>query len=509
MMKSHSHENPNTGAADTADVVLIGGGIMSATLGSMLAVLQPDWRIVMLEKASTIASESSDPWNNAGTGHSGFCELNYMADPHKGSKPASIAEQFQLSRAWWAHLASRRLVNPADFIHSTTHMDLVFGQTDVDYLRERVATLQANPLFADVQYSENPEEIEQWAPLTMEGRVRDGQPIAASRILRGTDIDFGALTKSLTKIIMAGSDNELRLGHEVKGLKETKQGWTISGTASDNGASRPFSIDAKHVFVGAGGFALRLLQKSGIPEVKGYAVLPVGAAFYRSAASAVVKRHDAKVYGQAAVGAPPMSVPHLDKRIIDDEQYVMFGPYATFSTKLLKHGRLSDFFTTLRPDNLHVIAAAGLQNLDLVSFLIKELVASPKKKFAQLKKYYPRARFNEWELVSAGQRAQLVKPDSRRIGVLQQGTELVVSADGSIAGLLGASPGASTAVPIMIGLLKTAFPSQWHRTWRQTLTEAIPDLEREDWTAEAVAKNEDRTAEALGLISARSADQPR
>ncbi|KZE18445.1 MULTISPECIES: malate dehydrogenase (quinone) [Brevibacterium] len=491
---------PRTETLPYADVVLIGGGIMSATLGSMLAVLEPSWRIVVLEKSVDLASESSDPWNNAGTGHSGFCELNYMPDPNDGTKPAAIARQFQLSRQWWSHLAEAGLVDPATFIHRTAHMNLVFSDRDVAYLRRRVDTLRTDPLFADMEYSEDAEEIAAWAPLTMEGRGPDGS-VAASRVRRGTDVDFGALTRALTSVITAEGGGEVLTGHTVTGLSRDGDGWMVTGTIGETpatGGSR-FAIRAGTVFVGAGGFALRLLQKARVPEVKGYAVLPVGAAFYRCSVPAVVRRHNAKVYGQADVGAPPMSVPHLDKRVVDDEEHLLFGPFATFSTKLLKHGRLSDFFTTLRPDNLHVVAAAGLQNLSLVRYLIGELAASPAKKFAQLRKYYPNARPNEWELIPAGQRAQLVTPDPHRIGVLQQGTELVVSADGSIAGLLGASPGASTAVPIMVDLLRRSFPAQWRRSWEERMIDAVPDLARQDWSVEAVAASEVRTDRALGL----------
>ena len=497
---------PRTETLPYADVVLIGGGIMSATLGSMLAFLEPTWRIVVLEKSDDLASESSDPWNNAGTGHSGFCELNYMPDPDDGSKPAAIARQFQLSRQWWSHLAEAGLIDPATFIHRTAHMNLVFGDRDVAYLRRRVETLRRDPLFADMELSEDPAEIAAWAPLTMEGRT-DAGPVAASRVRRGTDVDFGALTRALTSVITAeGRDagNEVLTGHTVTGLQRSGDGWEISGTiapTSPTGSAptQRFDIRARTVFVGAGGFALRLLQQARVPEVRGYAVLPVGAAFYRCSVPAVVSRHDAKVYGQADVGAPPMSVPHLDKRVVDEEEHLLFGPFATFSTKLLKRGRLSDFFTTLRPDNLHVVAAAGLQNLRLVRYLIGELSASPAKKFAQLRRYYPNARPNEWELVPAGQRAQLVTPDPHRIGVLQQGTELVVSADGSIAGLLGASPGASTAVPIMVDMLRRSFPAQWRLTWEKRMAAAVPDLERRTWDAEAVAASEVRTDRALGL----------
>ena len=487
MTADHKH----TTRLPDADVVLIGAGIMSATLSSILTQLDPDLRILVLEKSTDIAGESSEAWNNAGTGHSGYCELNYMPDPADGSKPRQIAEQFHLTRQWWSHLTRQGLLDPTDFIHATPHMNLVFGHDDVAYLRRRVNTLHADPLFAEMEYTEDPDTIARWAPLTMEGQVDDGEPIAAARHFRGTDVDFGALTQALLTI----GSTEVITGHTVTGIDREAEQWSITGSSSMGS----FAVRAGTVFVGAGGFALRLLQKAKIPEVRGYAVLPVGAAFYRCSTPSVVARHDAKVYGQADVGAPPMSVPHLDRRIVDGEEHLMFGPYATFSTKLLKHGRLSDFFTTVRPDNLHVISAAGLQNLGLVSFLVKELAASPTRKFAQLRRFFPLARRKEWTLLPAGQRAQLVKPDPKKIGVLQQGTELVVSADGSIAGLIGASPGASTAVPIMFDLLEQAFPAQWHSRWKSQIAEAVPDLDRTDWTAEAVARSHTVTDTALGL----------
>jgi malate dehydrogenase (quinone) len=175
-----------------------------------------------------------------------------------------------------------------------------------------------------------------------------------------------------------------------------------------------------------------------------------------------------------------MSVPHLDKRVVDNTGYLLFGPYATFSTKLLKHGRVTDLLGTLRWRNLPVLTAAILQNLALVRYLITELVAGPRRRFAQLQRLYPEAEPEQWEFIAAGQRAQLVTPDKRRVGVLQQGTELVTSADGTLAGLLGASPGASTAVPIMFGHLQRCFPERWHTSWQNALTAAVPGLAAND-----------------------------
>ena len=431
------------------DIVLIGGGIMSATLGAMLAVQERTRRIVIIERADDVATESSQAWNNAGTGHSGFCELNYRPDPTDGATAIGIAEQFQLARRWWDRLAAQGLLDQSTFLHTAAHMDVVFGDRDIAYLRRRFETLHRDPMFAHLEYSEDPATIAGWAPLVMEGRAAD-ERVAATRHPGGTDIDFGALTSALVRII-TDRGGRLLLRHDVRAVARAADGsWRVSG----RNAEGVFDVRAPVVFVGAGGNALRLLQRAKIPEVRGYGVLPVGAAFLRCSDPYVVARHDAKVYGQAPTGAPPMSVPHLDKRVVDGDGHLMFGPYATFSTKLLKHGRRTDFFTTLRWHNVAVLATAVWSNLALVRYLIGQLLAGRRRRHAHLRRYYPNADPGQWGLITAGQRAQLVTPDARHRGVLRSGTELVVSADGTIAGLLGASPGASTAVPIMIDLLQ-------------------------------------------------------
>lgn len=495
-MGNVSNTGPGSCEELDADVILIGGGIMSATLGSMLAVLQPDWRIILLERATGLATESSGPWNNAGTGHSGFCELNYMPDPADGRKASTVAQQFHLSRQWWAHLVCKGLLSPDTFVHATPHMDVVFGHRDIAYLRKRFETLRSDPLFDGMAYTEDPATISEWASLMVEGRTGD-EPMAATRHLGGTDVDFGALTEGLTRIV-SDAGGQILFEHEVRSLRRSPDGaWAVGGHTHDGGR---FELRGRRVFVGAGGMALRLLQRARLPEIRGYAVLPVGAAFYRCSAPEVVARHDAKVYSQAEIGAPPMSVPHLDRRVINGAGHLMFGPYATFSTKLLREGRLTDFFTTLRWHNLHVMAAALIQNLSLIRYLVRELTARPRRKFAKLQRFYPQADISQWELIPAGQRAQLVTPDHRRIGVLQQGTELVVGGGGTIAGILGASPGASTAVPIMLNLLQQCFPVQWQESWRSLVSEAIPGHETDtSWDASTVNESVASTVSALEL----------
>ncbi|WP_410872583.1 malate dehydrogenase (quinone) [Nocardia sp. A7] len=470
-MNDTTPTRPESGSGDDIlDAVLIGGGIMSATLGALLSTLAPDWSIALFERLGEPAAESSHPWNNAGTGHSGMCELNYMPDASDGAKAAGIADQFALSRRFWSALAHRGELEPATFLTPTPHVTAVFGERDIAYLRQRYATLRELPAFAAMEFTTDRAVIAQWAPLLVRGRA-DGEAMAATRHTAGTDVDFGALTRSLLST-MRGAGNAVRMHREITGLTRGKDGlWTVRGRDLDSG--RRFVVRTRFVFVGAGGYALRLLQRAGLPEVRGYGVFPLGAQFLRTDNPDVVAEHHAKVYSQAALGAPPMSVPHLDRREVDGAGALLFGPYATFSTRLLRHGKLTDLFTTLRPHNIVPLLAVGLQNFDLVRYLITELLASPRRKFAQLQRFYPTADPTDWTLIDAGQRAQLVKPDRRRGGVLEFGTELVTGADGTIAGLLGASPGASIAPSIMQDLLDRCFPGRRHE-WAQLLAELLP-----------------------------------
>jgi len=235
----------------------------------------------------------------------------------------------------------------------------------------------------------------------------------------------------------------------------------------------PGTVNARFVFVGAGGWALKLLQRSGIPEIKGYGVFPIGGQFLKTTNPAVVAQHKAKVYSQASVGAPPMSVPHLDTRVVDGEASLLFGPFATFSPKFLKNGSLFDIVGQVRPHNLLPMLKVAVDNPSLISYLVSELVKNHAKKVDSLREFVPTAKDEDWQLIQAGQRAQVMKKDPEKGGVLQFGTEVIAAEDGTIAGLLGASPGASTAASIMLGLLKTCFPDRLAE-WEPRLRELIP-----------------------------------
>nr|WP_121060681.1 malate:quinone oxidoreductase [Microbacterium telephonicum] len=459
----------------TYDAVLIGGGIMSATLGTLLTQLQPDWKILVLERLSDVAQESSNAWNNAGTGHAALCELNYMPEAADGSvdpaKAIAINEQFQQSRQLWSSLVERGVLDePSSFINTAPHMTFVRGEKDVAYLKKRYEALKDQPLFEGIEYSEDSRVIHQWAPLLMKQR-RAGEPFAATRVPAGTDVDFGALTRQmLDHLVAQGVD--VRTNTEVRRLRKQDDGtWKISYRRTLG--RTPGAIRSRFVFVGAGGWAIKLLQSSGIPEIAGYGVFPIGGQFLKTTNPAVVAQHKAKVYSQASVGAPPMSVPHLDTRVVDGETSLLFGPFATFSPKFLKTGRITDIVAQVRPGNIGPMLKVAVTNVDLVKYLVGELTKTHRKKVDSLRVFMPTAKDEDWELIQAGQRAQVMKRDPEKGGVLQFGTEVVTSEDGTIAGLLGASPGASTAASIMLGLLKTCFPDRM-AAWEPTLRGLIP-----------------------------------
>lgn len=461
------------------DVVLIGGGIMSATLGTMLRQLEPTWDIRIYERLSEVALESSNPWNNAGTGHAALCELNYTPERPDGTieiaNAVKVNEQFQVSRQFWSYLVGQGLLpDPSAFLTATPHMSLVWGEGNVEYLRKRYEALRDHPLFSGMEYSSDPAVIRGWAPLTIPGRSKS-LPIAATRMAAGTDVDFGALTTLLMNSLVE-SGAQLHLEHGVTGIRRMRDGMWRVRMRKEVGAT-PVEVIARFVFVGAGGHALPLLQKSGIPEIRGFGGFPVSGQWLRTDNPAVVAKHHAKIYGKASVGAPPMSVPHLDTRVVDGQPSLLFGPYAGFTPKFLKTGSWFDLFGSIRWHNLVPMLQVGLKNFDLVKYLVGELLASRTQKLDALREFYPGADGDDWYQQTAGQRVQIIKNVPGQGGTLQFGTEVVASADGSIAGLLGASPGASTAPSIMIDLIERCFPDRLEG-WKPGLRAMIPSYGR-------------------------------
>ena len=486
------------------DVVLIGAGIMSATLGMMLKELEPSLSIEIFERLDVAAAESSDAWNNAGTGHSAFCELNYTPELPDGSidisKAVKIAESFEISKEFWTYLVENNILKlPGSFIKSIPHMSFVWGDNNVDYLRKRYEALKGCHLFSGMIYSEDRKQITQWVPLIMEGRDPD-QRIAATKMDLGTDVNFGALTRGLFNCLKEMENVYIHFHQEVRDLDQEEDGrWRIKVKDLTKGIKN--MVRARFVFIGAGGGSLPLLLKSGIPEGKGYGGFPVSGQWLKCTNPAIIEKHNAKVYGKAAVGSPPMSVPHLDTRFIKGRKELLFGPYAGFTTRFLKHGSVMDLPLSIKFNNIRPMLAAGINNIPLTKYLIDQVRQSPEDRLAALREYFPKAEMDDWELEIAGQRVQVIKKDPEEGGVLEFGTEMVSSSDGSIAALLGASPGASTAVSIMVGLIRRCFPEKANSSsWQNKLKKMIPSygmsLAKD---AQLLKRTREWTSRALGL----------
>jgi malate dehydrogenase (quinone) len=459
------------------DIILVGAGIMSATLGMLLKQLNPAIRIEIVERLDSAAAESSDAWNNAGTGHSAFCELNYTPEKEDGSvdisKAVKIAESFEVSKQFWAYLVANNIIElPDSFIKPIPHMSFVWGEKNVSFLRKRYDKLQSCHLFNGMQYSEDRHLIKQWTPLVMEGR-NENEPVAATKMDLGTDVNFGTLTRNMFARLGSMENVNIHFKHSVTALKKKNNKWNVKVVNEEN--NNHYTLSSPFVFIGAGGGSLPLLLKSKIPESKGFGGFPVSGQWLRCTNKEVIERHEAKVYGAAAVGSPPMSVPHLDTRWIKGKRELLFGPYAGFTTKFLKSGSLLDLFKSIKFSNIKAMLFAGVRNLPLTKYLIDQVRLTPEARLDALREYYPNASKEDWELAIAGYRVQVIKKDEEEGGILEFGTEVVSAADGSIAALLGASPGASTAVSIMLDLIKRCFKDEVNSAeWQKKLKEMIP-----------------------------------
>jgi malate dehydrogenase (quinone) len=489
-------------AAEDRDVVLVGGGIMSATLGVLLNELEPGWRITVVERLDALGQESSSAWNNAGTGHAGLCEFNYTPRRPDGSVDVSpavdIGERFLVSLQFWAHLVELgRIGPPEDFIRPVPHLGLGRGADGVAHLRARWESLREHPLFADLEFSDDPAVLASWLPLMFGERVGD-EPVAVTRSAHGTDVDFGALTRQLFAALRSRGV-EVRLRSEVTALRRRDGRWHVDVR---NGRDRSrLRLRAPFVFLGAGGGTLPLLQAARVPEARRLAVFPISGRFLRTRRPDLVAAHPAKVYGHADPGAPTISVPHLDRRVVDGEEYLLFGPFAAFTPRFLVHGRLTDLVRSLRPANLSVLLAAARDNRSMLGYLVRQVLQRPDARLAALRRFVPSARPADWELVPAGQRVQLLKTVEGRGAMVGFGTEILTSAGGSLAALLGASPGASTAASTMVDVLAASFPERM-REWAPVLERLAPrPLSARALGAAELADTLTRARRTLGLAA--------
>lgn len=472
----------------TTDILLIGAGAMSATLGSMLKELDASYSITMIEKLDDVVKESTDGWNNAGTGHAAYCELNYTPQDKDGSinieRAFGINARFEVSLSYWSYMVRKgAFPDPENFIVPTPHMSFVWGEENVNFLRKRYEALIKHPMFTAMQFTDDPAVIREWMPLVMKGRD-PAEHVAATRVDIGTDVNFAAVSRAMIDELKRYDDFDLHVSTSVTSLTQgDDKRWTAKLKNTRTGEVS--AINAGFVFIGAGGASLTMLQKSGIKEGKGYGGFPVSGQWLVCNNPEIVKNHMAKVYGKAPVGSPPMSVPHLDTRIIDGKQALLFGPFAGFTTKFLKKGSMLDLFTSLKANNLWPMFNVGIRSMDLIKYLVSEVLQTHSSRMKALRKYFPEAKDEDWTLATAGQRVQIIKRCQEKGGKLEFGTEVISSEDRTLSSLLGASPGASVMVPIILQVIEECFAERLEKEWMPKVKEMIPCY------AESIVANEE------------------
>jgi malate dehydrogenase (quinone) len=475
---------------ENPDVVLIGSGVMSANLGALLKRLDPALRLQVFEAADELAYESSNGWNNAGTGHAGICELSYTPTREadgtvKVQKVIDIFEQFEQSLQFWAHAVSSGMIDsPKDFINPVQHISFVHGADEVEFLRARHAGMSAHHFFAPMEFSTDRARIGAWAPLLTEGRD-PAVPIAATKMDGGTDVNFGNVSRKLLAWLAKQDGCGVAAGHKVVGLKKQGAGsWELKVENRKTGEMH--RTTAKFVFVGAGGGSLPLLQLAGLPEAKGLGGFPIGGNWLVCDKPEIVARHQAKVYGQNLPEAPTMAVPHLDTRILDGKKTLLFGPFAAWTTRFLhRTGSWTDLPRSVKPHNLMTLLKIGATNLPLVRYLVQQGTQSMADRMRVLRIFYPNAQEKDWQLKDGGIRVQAIKKTDGEAGIVHYGTEVLTSADRSMSALLGASPGASVCVNIVLEVIKKSFP---HLITSPRMAEIVPTYGTDYRLAENAAR---------------------
>lgn len=500
--------NPTTPLpTDSPDVLLIGSGVMSATLGVMLKHLDPELSIQLYEAAEEFAQEASNGWHNAGTGHAGICELSYTPDRGDDGevdvhKAIEIFEQFEHSKQFWGYLARQGVIDdPATFINPVPHISFVYGQEQVDFLRSRHAQMTKHHFFRGMEYTEDRDIIGQWAPLLLEGRDPQ-EPIACTKLDAGTDVNFGALARHMVNWLDQQPGCSAVMNHRVNDLEELPDGrWKVSIKHLKNGQT--FTRTAKFVFIGAGGGSLPLLQKSEIKQAKGFGGFPIGGQWLICKNPQLVEKHRAKVYGMSPGAAPTMAVPHLDLRVIDGKKALLFGPYAAWTTKFLHEtGKFTDLFKSVKLDNFASLTKVGLYNLPLVKYLIQQGLQSMETRLGELRNFYPDAKESDWELIDAGIRVQAIKKEDGDAGIVHFGTEVVTNDAATISALLGASPGASVSTNIILQIVKRCFADRLATDQgRDRMRAMVPTFDTDLTVADAAEQQKRLSDEAVASLN--------
>lgn len=485
------------------DVILIGAGILSTTFGSFLKNIEPDWNIKLFERLEQPAIESSNEKNNAGTGHAALCELNYTVEQEDGSidveRAKEINEQFEISKQFWSYLVkSKAIENPQEFIRPLPHISFVMGIRNVDFLKRRYDALKSLPMFEGLTYTEDHKVLAEWMPLMMKGR-NSNEPLAASKIDEGTDVNFGELTRKLVKNIEKHENAQVHFRHEVVDFKQLSNSkWEVKVRNLETGKVETHV--AHYIFIGAGGHAIPLLQKTKIPESRHLGGFPISGAFLVCNNPKVVSEHNAKVYGKEPPGTPPMTVPHLDRRYIQGKESLLFGPFAAIGPKFLKNGSNLDLFKSINTSNVVTMLSSGVKNLSLVKYSIQQVLQRKEDRMKELRRFVPDAKDEDWDIHIAGKRVQVIKDtEEHGRGFIQFGTEVVNSEDHTVIALLGESPGASTSVSVALEVIEKNFP-QYMDKWKSKIKEIIPSYGEsliED--TDLLKKTRKQTAEALEL----------
>lgn len=462
---------------ESKSVVIIGAGVLSTTFGTMIKELAPEWDIKLYERLDRPGDESSHERHNAGTGHAALCELNYTVRQPDGSinieQAKEINEQFELSKQFWSHLVQNKAIsNPEEFIRPLPHISFVRGKNNVQFLKDRYEAMKEFPMFDNIEYTEDIEEMRKWIPLMMQGHSA-GDIMAASKIDEGSDVNFGELTRKMAKNLEKQPNVDVQYNHEVMDFNQRKDGkWEVKVRQRNSGSVKTQLAD--YVFIGAGGGAIPLLQKTGIPESKHLGGFPITGQFLICTNPDVIQAHDAKVYGKEPQGTPPMTVPHLDTRYIDGERTLLFGPFASIGPKFLKQGSNLDLFKSVKPYNITTLLASAVKNLPLIKYSIDQILMTKEGTMNHLRTFYPEARDEDWQLYNAGKRVQVIKdtPENGK-GFIQFGTEVVNSEDHTVIALLGESPGASTSVSVALEVLEKNFP-EYKSEWTPKIKKMIP-----------------------------------